>query len=168
MNHKRWYGFVALLTLLAMVFSACAAPVGPAPAQDTESGETGAVSGLKVGLITDVGRINDRSFNQSAWEGLLAAADELGLAEGDDVKYIETQDSKDYADNIQQFADAGFTVLVTVGEAMTDATNKAAADNPDIFFVGVDQKNPGNLPNMTGWYFAKINQVFWRGRWPHS
>jgi len=57
---------------------------------------------FKIGLVTDVGRINDRSFNQSAWEGVIAAAEELGLEEGEDYKYIETQDAKDYEDNMRQ------------------------------------------------------------------
>ncbi|MGA1599384.1 MAG: BMP family ABC transporter substrate-binding protein, partial [bacterium] len=45
---------------------------------------------FKVGLVTDVGRVNDRSFNQSAWEGVLQAQKKLGLGDRD-VKYIETQ-----------------------------------------------------------------------------
>ena len=49
---------------------------------------------LKVGLVTDVGRVNDRSFNQSAWEGVQEAKKQLGLNDRH-VKYIETQDAKD-------------------------------------------------------------------------
>ena len=60
---------------------------------------------LKVGLVTDVGRVNDRSFNQSAWEGVQEAKKQLGLNDRH-VKYIETQDAKDYADNLAQFIDA--------------------------------------------------------------
>ncbi len=78
---------------------------------------------FKIGLVTDVGAVNDRSFNQSAWEGVEQAAVELGLGE-DDIKYIETQDAKDYADNMQQFIDAGFNVIVTVGAALGDATTR--------------------------------------------
>ena len=72
-------------------------------------------------MVTDVGRVNDHSFNQSAWEGVQQAAKALGVAESD-IKYIETQDAKDYADNMQQFIDAGYPVIVTVGFAMADAT----------------------------------------------
>ena len=57
---------------------------------------------IKVGLVTDVGRVNDRSFNQSAWEGVELAKSNLGLGDRD-IKYIETQDAKDYADNLQSF-----------------------------------------------------------------
>ena len=57
---------------------------------------------IKVGLVTDVGRVNDRSFNQSAWEGVKLAKNQLGLKDRE-IKYIETQDAKDYADNLAQF-----------------------------------------------------------------
>ncbi len=86
-----------------------------------------------------MGRVNDRSFNQSAWEGVKQAGTAAGLTEGDGFKYIETQDAKEYADNIQQFVDAGYPVIVTVGFALGEATAKAAADNPDMYFIGVDQ-----------------------------
>ena len=56
---------------------------------------------LKVGLVTDVGKVDDKSFNQSAWEGVQQAAKDLGV----EAKYIETTDPKDYAKNIAQFAD---------------------------------------------------------------
>ena len=92
---------------------------------------------LKVGLVTDVGRVNDRSFNQSAWEGVQEAKKQLGLNDRH-VKYIETQDAKDYADNLAQFIDAEYNVIVTVGFALGDATVKAAKENPDTLFIGVD------------------------------
>lgn len=71
-----------------------------------------------VGLVTDVGEIDDKSFNQSAWEGVLSAESELGAQ----VDYIETSDAKDYGANIGLFADAGYDVIVTVGFALGEAT----------------------------------------------
>ena len=118
----------ALVLVFALVLSACAAPVA-APVADDAGGEAVAASDLKVGLVTDVGRINDRSFNQSAWEGVQQAATALGATE-ENVKYIETQDAKDYADNMQQFIDADYDVIVTVGFALGEATAEAAAEQP--------------------------------------
>ncbi len=89
-----------------------------------------------VGLVTDVGRVNDKSFNQSAWEGALQSQTD-GVA--DIVQFIETTDAKDYAKNIGTFGDAGFDVIVTVGFALGEATVAAAATYPDIWFIGVDQ-----------------------------
>ncbi len=162
MQKKRFTIFVALALVLALLLSACtvAAPVA-APAGATQAPAEGAA--IKVGLVTDVGRVNDRSFNQSAWEGVVQAAAALGLKEGDDFKYIETQDSKDYADNIQQFVDAGFNVIVTVGFALGEATIAAAKENPDIYFIGVDQFQGEALPNLTGLVFHEDQSGFLAG-----
>ena len=169
MQLKRLYGVMAVLLMFAMLFTACTAPAAPATTAP-ESGEATATeaaaaeateaaaaaapaSNLKIGLVTDVGRVNDRSFNQSAWEGVKQAGTAAGLTEGDGFKYIETQDAKEYADNIQQFVDAGYPVIVTVGFALGEATAKAAAENPDTYFIGVDQFQGEALPNLTGLVF---------------
>ncbi len=168
MSRKRLFFLMALLTLLALVLAACPAPAAPtAPTQEQEAAapaEEAAepLAEFKVGLVTDVGRINDRSFNQSAWEGVLLGAEQLGLPE-DNVKYIETVDSKDYADNIQQFIDAGFDVIVTVGFALGDATVEAAKANPDVYFIGVDQFQAEALPNVAGLIFHEDQAGFLAG-----
>lgn len=136
---KRWF-VVALVALLVLplVITGC----GPA-----------AEEAFRIGLVTDVGRINDRSFNQSAWEGVIAAAEELGLEEGVDYKYIETKDAKDYQDNIRTFTEEGYSVIVTVGFALGDATIEMAKQNPNIKFIGVDQFQAETLDNVVGLIF---------------
>ncbi|MBW7881556.1 MAG: BMP family ABC transporter substrate-binding protein [Caldilineaceae bacterium] len=151
-----------MVLVLALLLSACTAVPAAAPAAPTEAGAAPAEA-IKIGLVTDVGRVNDRSFNQSAWEGVLQAASALGLQEGEDVKYIETQDAKDYADNMQQFIDAGYDVIVTVGFALGEATTKAAQENPDIYFIGVDQFQVEALPNLTGLIFHEDQSGFLAG-----
>jgi basic membrane protein A len=169
MQLKRLYGVVAVLLTFAVLFTACTAPAAPATtapaggeATATEAAAEAPAGGeaapapatdIKIGLVTDVGRVNDRSFNQSAWEGVKQAGEALGLIEGDGFKYIETQDAKEYADNIQQFVDAGYPVIVTVGFALGEATAKAATDNPDTYFIGIDQFQGTELPNVTGLVF---------------
>lgn len=175
MQLKRLYGVVAVLLTFAMLFTACTAAV-PAPAaqpaaEATATGEAAAggeaaaapAANIKIGLVTDVGRVNDRSFNQSAWEGAKQAGAALGLTEGDGFKYIETQDAKEYADNIQQFVDAGYNVIVTVGFALGEATAAAAKENPDIYFIGVDQFQGEALPNLTGLVFHEDQSGFLAG-----
>ena len=117
---------------------------------------------IKVGLVTDVGRVNDRSFNQSAWEGVELAKSNLGLGDRD-IKYIETQDAKDYADNLAQFIEAEYQVIVTVGFALGDATVKAAKENPDTLFIGVDQYQGEALPNLAGLLFPEDQSGFLAG-----
>jgi len=167
---KSFLVLLGLLLVVSLVAAACVAPAAPtgdsgAPAATeapaAESGGEGTV--LKVGLVTDVGRVNDRSFNQSAWEGVLQACSELGLAEGEDCRFIETQDPADYGENIQQFIDGGFTVVVSVGFALGEATITAAKENPDIMFIGVDQFQGETLPNLTGLIFHEDQSGFLAG-----
>ena len=165
MKKSRLTTLFVILTALALLLAACPAPA-TIPAADTDAGAAdtdGSAAGqFKVGLVTDVGRVNDRSFNQSAWEGVVAAAEGLGLAE-DDIKYIETQDAKDYADNIQQFIDAGYNVILSVGFALGDATTAAAKDNPDVNFIGVDQFQGETIPNLAGLIFNEDHSGYLAG-----
>ena len=127
------------------------------------AGCTEAGGDFKVGLVTDVGRINDRSFNQSAWEGVQTAARDLGLKKDVDFKYIETKDAKDYEDNIRQFTQARFNVIVTVGFALGEVTAKMAKENPDTHFIGVDQFQTNPLPNLAGLIFHEDHAGYLAG-----
>ena len=117
-----------------------------------------------IGLVTDVGKINDKSFNQSAWEGVLLAEQELGAK----VQFIETTDARDYDKNIATFGDASYDVIVTIGFAMGEATVKAAGLYPDIKFIGVDQfqawqfdnDSSNDVPNVAGLNFPEDNSGF--------
>jgi basic membrane protein A len=118
-----------------------------------------------VGLVTDVGKVNDKSFNQSAWEGLQKSKSD-GTANL--VQFIETVDAKDYAKNIATFGDAGFDVIVTVGFALNEATAAAAITYPDIKFIGVDQfqawpyttDTSDDIANLAGLNFPEDNGGF--------
>jgi len=153
--------FVVVMLAVSLIISACAVPVAPAPSDEAAAPAEDSAA-IKVGLVTDVGRINDRSFNQSAWEGVEASTEALGLNE-DDIKYIETQDAKDYADNMQQFIDADYDAIVTVGFALGEATIEAAKANPDIMFIGVDQYQGEALPNLAGLIFHEDFSGFLAG-----
>jgi basic membrane protein A len=114
---------------------------------------------LCVGLVTDVGEVDDKSFNQSAWEGVQKAADELGAH----VEYIETKDAKDYGTNIGLFAEKGYDVIVTVGFGLGDATHEAAAAYPGINFIGVDQFQGEAMANVAGLIFPEWKAGFQAG-----
>jgi len=123
---KKLYVLLVALMVAAMILPACA----PAQADCTDEAT------FCVGLVTDVGKINDKSFNQSAWEGVQKSNTD-GVA--DVVQFIETADAKDYAKNIATFGDAGYDAIVTVGFNLGEATFAAGALYPDIKFIGVDQ-----------------------------
>ncbi|MBK8904609.1 MAG: BMP family ABC transporter substrate-binding protein [Anaerolineaceae bacterium] len=129
--------------------------------ETTETAEDGCASAevFCVGLVTDVGEIDDKSFNQSAWEGVLRAEAELGAQ----VDYIETVDAKDYGANIALFADAGYDVIVTVGFALGEATLEAAATYPDVNFIGVDQFQGEAVDNVAGLIFNEDKAGFLAG-----
>ena len=102
-----------------------------------------ATRALKVGLVTDVGRVNDKGFNQSAYEGMLAAAEAAPTCF--ETEYIETTSQSDYATNIAQFTDSGSNVVIGVGFLLGDALGDAAKANTDIKFISVDGV-PGRRP----------------------
>lgn len=114
---------------------------------------------LCVGLVTDVGEIDDKSFNQSAWKGVNMASEQLGAH----VKYIETRDAKDYRANIDLFARNGYDVIVTVGFALGEATALAAERYPRSRFIGVDQFQVKPLKNLVGLIFHEDQSGFLAG-----
>jgi basic membrane protein A len=111
--------------------------------------------------VTDVGEVDDKSFNQSAWEGVQQAGEKYGAK----VDFVETKDAKDYATNIGLFADNGYDVIVTVGFAMGTASAEAAAKYPDIKFIAVDQGQWGEtiIPNYSGVVFNEDKSGFLAG-----
>jgi basic membrane lipoprotein Med (substrate-binding protein (PBP1-ABC) superfamily) len=126
------------------------------PTTAASTGGTG--KKLKVGLVTDVGSINDKSFNQSSYEGVVQAQKDLGA----DIKYLEPKDAKDYSTLINQFVQDKYDVIVTVGFALADATTAAAKASPDVKFIGVDQFQS---PTSRGWCSKKTRPAIWQARW---
>jgi basic membrane protein A and related proteins len=140
---KKLYILLAALLVASLVLTACGAPT-EAPA--TEAPATGApateaptevpaAEPLKIGVVTDVGQLEDKSFNQAGYEGGKAAAESLGA----EFDVIVTQNISDYKQNIQTFVDQGFDVIITIGFLIGTDTALAAAANPDVTFIGVDQ-----------------------------
>lgn len=169
---------LAVLLLLAPALAACgggaatqptaapptAAPPTAAPtAAATTAPTTGATdsSKLRVGLVTDLGKVNDGTFNEFAHKGVLMAQEKYGF----EYKYIETTAQADYAANIQALVDEKFDVIVTVGFLIQEATVAAAAANPDIVFIGVDQfyEQGSVTDNLVGLQFREDQAGFLAG-----
>ncbi|MEZ4669579.1 MAG: BMP family ABC transporter substrate-binding protein [Anaerolineae bacterium] len=134
-------GWIAVLLAVLLVM------VAPAAAQDEVS---------TVCLVTDLGRINDGTFNEFAYEGMLAGAEEGGL----DTTYIETQQQTDYATNIDTCIKENYDVIVTVGFLLADATMEAAKANPDTYFIGVDHFVADGPENYVGIQFREDQSAF--------
>jgi basic membrane protein A len=151
--NKKLSSVMALLMLATLFMAACqTATLTEADCTRTEV--------LCVGLVTGLSGVNDKSFNQIAWEGVLKAHTEKVA---DWVQYIETIDAKDYVKNITTFADAGYDIIVTVGDLYAEATTTAAKSFPDILFIGVDQSQAEVLPNLVGLVFHADQSGFLAG-----
>jgi len=159
---------MVLLVVAGLTLAACGTPtpaptqapaVQPTQAPAEQPTQPPAAKAFKVGLVTDVGKVDDKSFNQSAWEGVQQAAKDLGA----EVKYIETTDPKDYAKNIATFADEKYDVIVTVGFALGEATAAAAKQYPDVKFIGVDQFQAEVTPGVAGLNFPEDQAGFMAG-----
>lgn len=137
--------FAAFLTV-AVLRPACAPAVPDCTSQEV----------FCVGLVTDVGKINDKSFNQSAWEGVQQTEKELNAR----VQYIETSDAKDYAKNISTFGDEGYDLIVTVGFALSEAKVAAARTYPEVDFIGVDQFQAETVDGVAGLNFPEDQAGF--------
>jgi basic membrane protein A len=122
-------------------------------------GDCGTEEVFCIGVVTDVGKVDDKSFNQSTWEGAMRAAQ----ASGGFADYIETADSKDYAKNLQSFIDRKADVIVTAGFALTEATREAAPTAPEVHFIGVDQFQETEIDNVTGLIFPEDQAGFMAG-----
>jgi basic membrane protein A len=156
MRKQRWLGASAALVSMALVLAACSSAgtsAGEATAESAGASGAGSVapqSDLKIGVVTDVGTVNDKNFNEYTFVGAKAGAAAIGAPE---PPVTVPKDSSEYASSIQAFVDEGYDIIVTAGFNLGVATTQAAHDNPDIWFIGVDQGppcvNPEGLPDTT-------------------
>ncbi len=86
-------------------------------------------------MVTNSGGLEDRSFNQSSWEGLQASEDEYPVS----AEAIVSTGETDLAPNVQQAVDSGCELIVTVGWELAEPTLDQAAKNPDVAFAIVDE-----------------------------
>jgi basic membrane protein A and related proteins len=110
--------------------AASEAPTGLAACGDPDSGDA-----FLIGGVTDVGQLEDKSFNEGGWCGTIAGA----TAVGGSADVIVTEDPADYQNNMQTFIDQGYDIIVTYGFALGNDTAIAAKANPEIQFIGLDQ-----------------------------
>jgi basic membrane protein A len=108
---------------------------GQAPASNSDSTE--AASDFLPCIVSDAGGFDDKSFNQSSYEGLKEAAEKLGVK----PKQVESDTEDDYAPNITSLVDQGCNLIATIGFALADATKAAAEENPDVNFIMLDDSS---------------------------
>ncbi len=141
-------------SFLTLTLAAVLAAIPLVSAQDATQEATTEIQ--KICLVTDVGRVNDGTFNQYAYDGLTKAAEDFSL----ENTFIETQAVADYETNINTCANEGYDVIVTVGFLIGDATKAAAEAHPDIYFIGIDQYLEAGPTNYVGVQFREDQAGF--------
>jgi basic membrane protein A len=142
-----------LLALLALVAAGCGSSSDDA-ATTAASTAAGGAKQLKIGLITDLGQLNDRGFNQLAYQGLKQSERELG-AKG---RVIQSASAADYVPSMARLARDGYDLIVAVGYAQGDAVATAAKRFPDTRFAIVDVSQAdlkGTPANAVGLVFKE-------------
>jgi basic membrane protein A and related proteins len=139
MRIQRRYPMLAILVVGALVLGACG--TGGSGSSGASGGAV--TSDLKIGVVTDVGTVNDKNFNEYTYVGAKNGAAKIGAAE---PPVTVPTDSSEYETSIQAYVDQAYDIIVTAGFNLGVATTQAAHDNPDIWFIGVDQGPPCVTP----------------------
>lgn len=167
MTQRRWAKALAVMLGLALVAAAC----GDDDDDDTTSGGgdgggDSAASDFTACQVTDTGGVDDKSFNQTAYQGLVEAGGELDF----EPSYLESQSEADFAPNIEALMAEGCTLIVTVGFLLGDATAEAAEANPDQLLAIVDNdlfdtetEEDRNYDNVAELVFATDQAAFLAG-----
>ena len=161
MKSKRFFWvLLALLIVSSLVLGACGgkATEEPVVVEEEDPVVVEEEEAFVACQVTDVGGIDDKSFNATAWKGVNDAIAALGV-EG---KYLESQQQTDYEANINAFVEEGCDIIIPVGFLLADATAAAAAANPDIPFAIVDV-NWLAADNLYGSGFAIDQATFLAG-----
>ena len=139
---------IPLLLVLALAATACGSTK-----HATTPLTTSAKTSFKVGLSTDIGGLNDRSFNHLAYAGLLKAAKDLGVQ----TRVVQSASPADYIPNLSKLAQQGYNLVIGVGFTEIDAMKAVAKQFPKTHFAIVDVSNAdeGGLKNVQGLLFKE-------------
>jgi basic membrane protein A and related proteins len=164
-----WLFALLAAMLLALAAAGCGGDDGgeATPTEEATTAEEPAGADFRVGLVTDIGGLNDRGFNELANEALEQGATELGVQ----TRALESKSDADYIPNLSQLADEGYDLIVSNGFLMGESTEKAAAEYPDSKFAIIDfayEAPPDNLLGLvfkeqevgylTGYLAAKVSK----------
>jgi basic membrane protein A len=153
---KKTFSFMlVLIVALTLVLSACGANKeneGGTAGNDNKgeavvSDNTG--KDFKIGMVTDTGGVNDKSFNQSAWEGLQKVTAETSAQ----TKYLESKGDADMEPNLNSFVKEGYSLTWGIGYLFSDAIKKVAAENTDAKLAVID--SVVEAPNVVSVTFAE-------------
>lgn len=123
-----------LLLSMALASGVTLTACGNSDTEDTGSTGSGD-SSFRVGMVTDTGGIDDRSFNQSTWEGLQKFAE---ANDGAATNYLTSEQDADYVPNLTKFAEDGYDLTFAVGFLLASPLEEVAPQFPDSKFAIID------------------------------
>ncbi len=147
MKTGKWILAMAAIMLLA----------GPLFANGEQEAQGGAGQGMDfiVGVVTDTGGVDDKSFNQGTWEGAKRFADETGAT----AKYLQSETEADYIPNLSTFADEELDLIVAPGFMFTEAVGEVGKNFPEQKIAVIDTV-VADLPNVASVLFAQNEGSF--------
>ncbi|WP_318245599.1 BMP family lipoprotein [Halobacillus yeomjeoni] len=157
MFKSRFLLMFSLLLAIGLILGACGSSEdgGEAGGDTNEKEEKEQTSGegngdFSVAMVTDVGGVDDKSFNQSAWEGLQAFGEEHGLSKGEGFDYAQSESDADYTTNINRLVRQDYNLIFGIGYLLQPAIEEVAAQYPDTKFSVVDSVAKGdNVASVT-------------------
>lgn len=184
MRSRGWFRLLALLAAIGLFFAACSTeddepeasddtteegteePAGPAtcegtpgeePSLESVSGTGGDASGsARIGMVLDIGGVDDDSFNEAANTGLQAAAEDFGV----DVTYLEpNEDGSNRGDLLRQLAEEDYDLVIGVGFLFAESMGPLATEFPDVNFAIIDDAQL-TQSNVTPLVFAEEEGSF--------
>ena len=141
-----------LVALLAFAAAGCGSS-NKAASTTTTATTTAQGSSFKVGLVTDIGGLNDRGFNHLAYVGLQKAAHDFGVQ----TRVVESASPAEYIPNLSALARQGYNLIIGVGFTEISAMQSVAKSFPHSHFAIVDVSNAdeGHAPNVQGLLFKE-------------
>src|SRR4051795_8758290 len=137
---RRPLHFIAAAALLASFVAACGSDdTSGTSSSSPKPAATQAAKKLRVGLVTDIGGLNDRSFNQLANQGLEQAKTQLGV----DTRVLVSKSNQDYVPNLSTLAQQKYDLVIGVGFLMADAMGTVASKFPNTKFAIIDNSGSG-------------------------
>ncbi len=134
-------------------------PAEETPAEETpEPAEEPADEKISVGLVTDTGGIDDKSFNQGTWEGVIRYAEENNLVLNEDYSFLQSVSDADYIPNLSQYADQEVDLIVAAGFLFEKAIQEVSTNYPDQKILFIDAVV--DAPNVMNAVFAEHEGSF--------
>ena len=154
---KRFLAFVFITAIAAACGGTATTSPSPSVSASAPASPTATAKKIRVGLVTDVGGLDDKGFNTLANKGRMDAQSQLGI----DSNVIESKEQANYVPNLTNFAQQGYDLVIGVGFLMTNATWKVAKAFPSVKFAIVDgapaddSGKTENLPNVANLFFKE-------------